>query len=79
MYFFFTFTFTKTLWCFIFPFGWLAEWSAYEVRLMFAIIRSDSNNTELYTARDIAHKWVTQTYKNTDIANLIVTSDLEML
>ncbi|XP_074468028.1 adhesion G-protein coupled receptor G4 isoform X2 [Sebastes fasciatus] len=34
------------------------KWSAYEVRLMFAIIRSNSNNTELYTARDIAHKWL---------------------
>ncbi|XP_054482374.1 adhesion G-protein coupled receptor G2 [Anoplopoma fimbria] len=34
------------------------EWSVYEVRLMFAIIRSDGNDTELYTARDIAHKWL---------------------
>ncbi|CAJ1063563.1 adhesion G-protein coupled receptor G4 [Xyrichtys novacula] len=34
------------------------EWSFYKVRLMFAIIRSDGNKTELYRARDIAHKWL---------------------
>ncbi|XP_039633907.1 adhesion G-protein coupled receptor G4 [Perca fluviatilis] len=34
------------------------EWSIYEVRLRFAIFRSDGNNTELYTARDIAHNWL---------------------
>ncbi|XP_076607137.1 adhesion G-protein coupled receptor G4-like [Chaetodon auriga] len=34
------------------------EWSIYEVRLMFAIIRFDGNNTELRTARDIAHRWL---------------------
>ncbi|KAM6983634.1 uncharacterized protein LKV04_011561 [Tautogolabrus adspersus] len=34
------------------------EWSFYKVRLMFAIIRSDGNKTELYKARDIAHKWL---------------------
>lgn len=44
-------------------FGGLAEWSIYEVRLMFAIVRSDGNNTELYTARDIAHNWVKEKKK----------------
>nr|XP_020506767.1 adhesion G-protein coupled receptor G4-like isoform X1 [Labrus bergylta] len=34
------------------------EWSFYKVRLMFAIFRSDENKTELYKARDIAHKWL---------------------
>ncbi|XP_034539462.1 adhesion G-protein coupled receptor G4 [Notolabrus celidotus] len=34
------------------------EWSFYKVTLMFAIIRSDGNKTELYKARDIAHKWL---------------------
>ncbi|XP_035807231.1 adhesion G-protein coupled receptor G4 [Amphiprion ocellaris] len=34
------------------------EWSIYKVTLMFAIIRHDSINTELYTARDIAHHWL---------------------
>ncbi|XP_070700179.1 adhesion G-protein coupled receptor G4-like [Pempheris klunzingeri] len=34
------------------------EWSIYKVRLMFAIIRYDGNNTELYTARDVAHHWL---------------------
>ncbi|KAM7374579.1 hypothetical protein PAMP_007226 [Pampus punctatissimus] len=32
------------------------EWSVYEVRLMFVII--NGNNTEQYTARDIAHHWL---------------------
>ncbi|KAK9536428.1 hypothetical protein VZT92_006206 [Zoarces viviparus] len=36
------------------------EWSVYEVRLMFVIIRFDGNVTERYTARDIAHKWLRQ-------------------
>ncbi|TDH05214.1 hypothetical protein EPR50_G00139510 [Perca flavescens] len=35
-----------------------AEWSIYEVRMMLAIFRADGNNTELYTARDIAHNWL---------------------
>lgn len=39
-------------------FGCWAVWSSYEVTLMFAIFRYDGNNTEFYTARDIAHKWV---------------------
>ncbi|XP_062262524.1 adhesion G-protein coupled receptor G4 [Platichthys flesus] len=34
------------------------EWSCYEVRLMFAIICYDGHNTEVYTARDIAHHWL---------------------
>ncbi|XP_034406091.1 adhesion G-protein coupled receptor G4 [Cyclopterus lumpus] len=34
------------------------EWSVYEVTLMFDIIRSDGNDTEPYTARDIAQKWL---------------------
>ncbi|XP_047186405.1 adhesion G-protein coupled receptor G4 [Scophthalmus maximus] len=34
------------------------EWSFYEVRLIFAIICYDGNNTEVYTARDIAHQWL---------------------
>ncbi|XP_076025220.1 adhesion G-protein coupled receptor G4 [Genypterus blacodes] len=33
-------------------------WSVYEVTLMFAIVRSDGNNTEVYTARDVAHLWL---------------------
>ncbi|XP_037835092.1 adhesion G-protein coupled receptor G4-like [Kryptolebias marmoratus] len=37
------------------------EWSIYEIKLLFAIIRSDVNHTELYTARDIAHSWVKHT------------------
>ncbi|XP_034746736.1 adhesion G-protein coupled receptor G4-like [Etheostoma cragini] len=40
------------------------EWSIYEVRLMFAIFRSDGNNTELYTARDIAHNWLRKVLPN---------------
>ncbi|XP_077403345.1 adhesion G-protein coupled receptor G4 [Vanacampus margaritifer] len=34
------------------------EWSIYKVSLKFSIIRNDSNNTEHYTARDIAHQWL---------------------
>ncbi|XP_034463373.1 adhesion G-protein coupled receptor G4 [Hippoglossus hippoglossus] len=34
------------------------EWSCYEVRLIFAIICYDGHNTEVYTARDIAHHWL---------------------
>ncbi|XP_061659980.1 adhesion G-protein coupled receptor G4 isoform X2 [Syngnathoides biaculeatus] len=34
------------------------EWSIYTVSLKFNIVRYDGNNTELYTARDIAHRWL---------------------
>uniref|UniRef100_UPI0037E99C34 adhesion G-protein coupled receptor G6 n=1 Tax=Semicossyphus pulcher TaxID=241346 RepID=UPI0037E99C34 len=34
------------------------EWSFYKLRLMFVIMRFDGNKTELYKARDIAHKWL---------------------
>ncbi|KAK7926346.1 hypothetical protein WMY93_008656 [Mugilogobius chulae] len=35
------------------------EWSKYEVKLRFVIFRFDGkNNTELYTAREIAHRWL---------------------
>ncbi|XP_077362082.1 adhesion G-protein coupled receptor G4 [Festucalex cinctus] len=34
------------------------EWSIYKVSLKFIIIRADGNNTEHYTARDIAHRWL---------------------
>nr|XP_057943030.1 adhesion G-protein coupled receptor G4 isoform X2 [Doryrhamphus excisus] len=34
------------------------EWSIYTVNVKFSIIRYDGNNTELYTARDIAHRWL---------------------
>ncbi|XP_056254325.1 adhesion G-protein coupled receptor G4 isoform X2 [Seriola aureovittata] len=34
------------------------EWSFYEVRLKFDIICYDGNNTEPYTAREIAHHWI---------------------
>ncbi|XP_061754668.1 adhesion G-protein coupled receptor G4 [Nerophis ophidion] len=34
------------------------EWSIYTVSLKFFIIRQDGNNTELYIARDIAHRWL---------------------
>ncbi|XP_054610465.1 adhesion G-protein coupled receptor G4-like isoform X2 [Dunckerocampus dactyliophorus] len=34
------------------------EWSIYTVNLKFNIIRYDGNNTELYTARDVAHRWL---------------------
>ncbi|TNN88606.1 Adhesion G-protein coupled receptor G4 [Liparis tanakae] len=38
--------------------GLQCEWPFYEVTLMFNIIRSDGNDTEIYTARDIAHEWL---------------------
>ncbi|XP_061596705.1 uncharacterized protein LOC133460159 [Cololabis saira] len=34
------------------------EWSCYEVTLLFDISRYDGNNSELYIARDIAHRWL---------------------
>ncbi|XP_061559201.1 adhesion G-protein coupled receptor G4 [Phycodurus eques] len=34
------------------------EWSIYTASLKFNILRYDGNNTELYTARDIAHRWL---------------------
>ncbi|KAK2828158.1 hypothetical protein Q5P01_019192 [Channa striata] len=34
------------------------DWSVFEVKLTFAIIRHDGNNTELYKARDKAHRWL---------------------
>lgn len=39
----------------------LAGWSIYKVKLLFVIMRDDSDHTEVYTARDIAHNWVTST------------------
>lgn len=45
------------------------EWSIYEVKLMFVIIRLDGN-TDVYTAREIAHHWVKQTHtqkQNTEL------------
>lgn len=45
----------------------MTEWGIYEVKLMFVIIRYDGMDTEVYTARDIAQKWVkknnSQTHK----------------
>ncbi|KAK2882115.1 adhesion G-protein coupled receptor G6 [Channa argus] len=34
------------------------EWSIFEVRLTFFIIRHDGNHTELFKARDKAHRWL---------------------
>ncbi|XP_055004239.1 adhesion G-protein coupled receptor G6-like [Boleophthalmus pectinirostris] len=35
------------------------HWSSYEVKMKFSIFRSDDkNNTELYIAREIAHRWL---------------------
>ncbi|KAK5858800.1 hypothetical protein PBY51_002915 [Eleginops maclovinus] len=48
------------------------EWSVYEVRLMFHIIRLDGkNNTELYTARDIAHTWLRKVLPSTFFLNRV--------
>ncbi|KAF3841062.1 hypothetical protein F7725_006924 [Dissostichus mawsoni] len=48
------------------------EWSVYEVRLMFFIMRSDGkNNTELYTARDIAHTWLRTVLPSTFFLNRV--------
>ncbi|XP_047463227.1 adhesion G-protein coupled receptor G4 [Mugil cephalus] len=34
------------------------KWSFYDVTLMFVILRLDKNETELHTARDVAHQWL---------------------
>nr|XP_033502591.1 adhesion G-protein coupled receptor G4 [Epinephelus lanceolatus] len=46
-------------------------WSLYEVRLTFEIRRSDGNKTELYTARDIAHKWLRRVLPHTIYLNRV--------
>ncbi len=56
----FLYVFIYTWWMVNILFGLFAEWSIYEVKLMFLIIYYDGN-TEHYTARDVAHHWVTDT------------------
>lgn len=35
-----------------------AEWSSYEVQLLFSIFWSDGSHTELHAATEIAQRWV---------------------
>lgn len=37
---------------------WLAEWSFYEVNLLFAIFWSDGSSTKLEAAKEIVQQWV---------------------
>lgn len=56
------------------------EWSIYEVKLMFVIIRLDGN-TDVYTAREIAHHWVKQTHtqkQNTESSKWSSSDDVVM-
>ena len=58
----------------VFHILFLAEWSTYEVRLMFTITCDDEEYIELYTAREIAHHWVKEREKTTTYDRCVINA-----